>query len=242
MPRTVYEKPSRISQGLVVGLSAAVVLMAGWLAATIMLSNYATTSVVDDANEASAPVDAENVSPEPEKPRVAPQVATRANSAYFEPLPQDDTSTTPTPPQSAPPAASFAEPPATATGDPGYAPSSTATAGLGVHYGSIPALTPYLPPRAPALVSSARGGGPRRGQLAEGREEAVRSIDATEAIADLMRPPPTPSSYSPQRAAEGRPGAAPVPVPRPRPRLEGEDIQPVAQDQPSADFLVDRRR
>jgi hypothetical protein len=41
----IYEEPSRLSQGLVVGLSIAVVLMAGWLAVTITLSQTAPTSV-----------------------------------------------------------------------------------------------------------------------------------------------------------------------------------------------------
>jgi hypothetical protein len=41
----IYEEPSRLSQALVVGLSVAVVVMAGWLAATITLSQTATTSV-----------------------------------------------------------------------------------------------------------------------------------------------------------------------------------------------------
>jgi len=239
MPRTArtYEKPSRISQGLVVCLSIAVVLMAGWLAITIMVSSYATTSAVGDVKMASAPVHEENVSPEPENPQVAP----RANSAYYEPLPQDYASTTPTPPRSALPLASFAEPPPAATRDPAYAPSSVATAAPEVQHSSIPALSLYLPPRALSLSSPAGGGGPVRGQLAEGREGTVPSIDAAEAIADLMRLPP-PSPYPPPRAAEGRVGVAPVPVPRPRPRLESEDIQPVAEDRPSSDFLIDRRR
>jgi hypothetical protein len=246
MPRTgrTYEKPSRISQGLVVCLSIAVVLMAGWLAVTIMLSNYATTSAVVDTNMASAPVQMDDVSAEPEKPGMAP----RANSDYFEPPPRDFAPTTSTSPRSALPPASLGEPPAAAIRDPGYAPWSLATAAPEV---SIPALSPYLPPRAPSLPprapypasrasslpSPAGRGGPERGQLGQA------SIDAAEAIADLMRPPPAPSPSPPPRTAEGRVGTAPVPVPRPRPpRLESEDVQPVAEDQPSFDFLVDRRR
>jgi hypothetical protein len=240
MPRTgrVYEKPSRISQGLVVCLSIAVVLMAGWLAITIMLSNYATTSAVGDTNVANAPVQVENVSPEPEKPRVAP----RANSTLFERWPRDDAFTAPTPPRSALlPLASFAEPPPAATHDPGYASLSFATVVPEVRHSSIPAPSPFPPPVASSRPSPTSGGGSERGQPEESREGAVPSVDAAEAIADLMRlPPPTP--YPPPRAAEGRAGMTSVPVPRPRPRLESEDVQPVAEDRPSSDSLIDRRR
>jgi hypothetical protein len=47
MQRTnrIYEEPSRLSQGLVITLSIAVVGMAGWLAATMTLSQTATTSM-----------------------------------------------------------------------------------------------------------------------------------------------------------------------------------------------------
>jgi len=58
MQRTVraYEKPSRISQGLVVCLSIAVVLAAGRLVSTIILSRYATASAVKDTGTTSAPL------------------------------------------------------------------------------------------------------------------------------------------------------------------------------------------
>jgi len=207
-----YEKPSRISQGLVVCFSIAVVLMAGWLAITIMLSRYATTSAVGDTDMTGAPVYVENVSPEPGEPRVA----ARVNSAYFEPLPRNYASTTPTPPRSALPLASFAEPPPAATRDPGYAPSPIAPAVPGVNYRSIPAKEPL---------------------------QAGPSIAVTDAIADLMRLrlrlPPPPPPYPPPHAGESR--VASIPVPRPRPRFEGEDVQP-GPDQSSFDLLIDRRR
>jgi hypothetical protein len=128
MRRTVrvYEKPSRISQGLVVCLSIAVVLAAGRLASTVMLSRYATTSTVHDKDTASAPVSVESVSSEPYEP----PAAARVNPASFEPLPQDDASTAPTPPRSALPLAPLGEPPSAATRNPGFAPWSTAAPGV----------------------------------------------------------------------------------------------------------------
>jgi hypothetical protein len=124
MQRTVraYEKPSRISQAVVVCLSIAVVVAAGRLASTIVLSRYVTTSAVHDTDTASAPVSVESVSPEPYEP----PVAARVNPAYVESLPQDDASTAPTPPRSALPLAPLAEPPSAATPNPGFAPWLTA--------------------------------------------------------------------------------------------------------------------
>jgi hypothetical protein len=148
MQRTVraYEKPSRISQGLVVCLSIAVVLAAGRLASTIILSRYATASAVDDTGTTSAPVSVERVSSEPHEP----PVAARVNSASFEPLPRDDAATAPTPPRSALPLAPLTEPPSAATRNPGSAPWSTATAVPDVDFRGIPAKLPppYPPPQA----------------------------------------------------------------------------------------------
>jgi hypothetical protein len=61
MPGTssIYEEPSRLSQGLVVGLSIAVVAMAGWFVATIALSPPSATVAVEgdtDATAGGAPV------------------------------------------------------------------------------------------------------------------------------------------------------------------------------------------
>jgi hypothetical protein len=148
MQRTVraYEKPSRISQGLVVCLSIAVVLAAGRLASTVIFSRYATASAVDDTNTTSSPVSVENVSSEPREP----SVAARVNPADFEPLPRDDASTALTPPRSALPLAPLAEPPSAATRNPGFAPWSTATSVPDVDFRGIPAKLPppYPPPQA----------------------------------------------------------------------------------------------
>jgi hypothetical protein len=148
MRRTVrvYEKPSRMSQGLVVCLSIAVVLAAGRLASTIIFSRYATTSAVDDTGPTSAPVSVESISSEPHEPAVA----ARVNAADFELLPRDDASTAPTPPRSALPLAPLAEPSSAATRNPGFAPWSTPTAVPDVDFRGIPAKLPppYSPPQA----------------------------------------------------------------------------------------------
>ena len=145
MQRTVraYEKPSRISQGLVVCLSIAVVLAAGRLASTVIFSRYATASAVEALDTASAPVSVENVSSEPREP----SVAARVNPADFEPLPRDDASTALTPPRSALPLAPLAEP---ATRNSGFAPWSTATSVPDVDFRGIPAQlpAPYPPLQA----------------------------------------------------------------------------------------------
>jgi hypothetical protein len=155
MQRTVraYEKPSRISQGLVVCLSIAVVLAAGRLVSTIILSRYATASAVKDTGTTSAPVpvSVESVSSEPREP----SVAARVNAASFEPLRRDDAATAPTPPRSALPLGPLAEPPSAATRNPGFPPWSTATAAPDVDFrsseptGAIADLLRVPPPPAP---------------------------------------------------------------------------------------------
>lgn len=223
MQRTVraYEKPSRISQGLVVCLSIAVVLAAGRLASTIILSRHATASAIDATDTTSVPVSAESVSSEPHEP----PVAARVNAAAFEPLPRDDGSTALTPPQSALPLAPLAEPASAAARDLRSAPWSTATAVPDVDFRGIPAKRP--PPYPPL-------------QAEEGRMGVEPSSEATGAIADFLRAPPPP--YPPLQAAEGR--AASIPVPRPRPRLESEKVQPDPEQSPFSafDLFIDRQR
>ena len=52
MPRTglAYERPSRVSQALILGFSLAVVVMAGWLVMMIMLPHDANTTAADPAD------------------------------------------------------------------------------------------------------------------------------------------------------------------------------------------------
>jgi hypothetical protein len=158
MQRTVraYEKPSRISQGLVVCLSIAVILAAGRLASTIVLSRYVTTSAVHDTDTASAPVFVESVSSEPYEP----PAAARVNPAYFEPLPQDDASTTPTPPRSALPLAPLAEPPSATPRNPGFAPWLTAAPDVDFRSreatGTLADLLRAPPPPYPLLQAADR--------------------------------------------------------------------------------------
>jgi hypothetical protein len=148
MQRTVraHEKPSRISQGLVVCLSIAVVLAAGRLATTIIFSRYATASAVDATDTTSASVSVESVSSEPHEPPVAAPV----NAASFEPLPRDDESTSATLPRSALPPAPLADPSSAAIRNPGSAPWSMATAVPDVDFRGIPAKLPQpsAPPQA----------------------------------------------------------------------------------------------
>jgi hypothetical protein len=160
-----YEKPSRISQALVVCFSIAVVLMAGWFAITIMFSHYGTTSAVDDTDiVTTAPIYVENVSAEPEES----SVTARLNSAYFEPLSRDYAYAAVAPPRSALRLAPVAGPFPAATHDPGYAALSIATVVPDANYRGIPADEP-LP--------------------------AVPPIEATNATADLapLRPSPKPA-------------------------------------------------
>jgi hypothetical protein len=143
-----YEKPSRISQALVVCFSLAVVLMAGWFTATIMFSNYGTTSAVDDTEiESTVPADAENVSPESDKP----SVTERLNSAYFELRSRDYAYAAAAPPRSALPLASVTDSPPAATRDPGYPALSGATAVPDANYRGIPANEPL---RTEALIEA----------------------------------------------------------------------------------------
>lgn len=99
----IYEEPSRLSQGLVIGLSIAVVLMAGWLTVTILLSNAATTSAEADTEAmASTPAPAYGplVSGAPDESR---QTA-RSNSVHFD-WPEKFASSTPAPQRTALPLA-----------------------------------------------------------------------------------------------------------------------------------------
>jgi hypothetical protein len=90
----IYEKPSRVSQGLVITLSIAVVAMAGWLAATITLSQTAMTSV-ENAIEAGAQPALSTDGTEASLPTTLRQP--QSNSVHFE-WPKEFASTPPTQP------------------------------------------------------------------------------------------------------------------------------------------------
>jgi hypothetical protein len=86
MPRTAlaYERPSRVSQGLVACLSIAVVVMAGWLAILVMFFDGVRTMAADDADIQQPPTTrayVTSVSPEP----IRLGEPARANAADLEP-------------------------------------------------------------------------------------------------------------------------------------------------------------
>lgn len=146
-----YEKPSLISQALVVCFSIAVIVMAGWLVKTIMFTEYGTTAVVDDTEiETVGPATLENVSPDPDRS----SVTARLNSAYFEPSSRDYSYATAAPPRPALPLASVTEPPPAASRDAGYPALSVTTPAPDVNYRGIQADGP-LPDGAPVAPSDA---------------------------------------------------------------------------------------
>ena len=119
----IYEEPSRLSRGLVIGLSIAVVLMAGRLTVTILSPNAATTAADADTDAmASMPVPAYGAlaSSAPDEPR---QTETpRSNSVHFE-WPEEFSSPSPAPQRTALPLA----PELPATYDVGHSPWPGAT-------------------------------------------------------------------------------------------------------------------
>jgi hypothetical protein len=132
MPRTAlaYEKPSRISQGLVVCFSIAVVAMAGWFA-TVVIFDGANTAATDEAGiqPISTRPYVTTVSPEPTKRGET----ARSNSTVLEPSPWVHTADSaappaaPVPPRSALPLAPFAEFPAGGAPRPANTTPSVAT-------------------------------------------------------------------------------------------------------------------
>jgi hypothetical protein len=114
MPRNgvAYEKPSRLSRGMVVCLSIAVIGMAAWLATMIMFSEHSSTLAADEADiqPAAGRSSAPSVSPEPTRTGAT----VRSDSGDLETSPWssklDFVSTTPSAtPRSALPPASLAE-------------------------------------------------------------------------------------------------------------------------------------
>jgi hypothetical protein len=82
MPDTnsIYEEPSRLSQGLVIGLSIAVVMMAGWLVVTIRAQSPTTAREADAATNPPAiePPEERAVSSAADQPRQ------RSTSVHFD--------------------------------------------------------------------------------------------------------------------------------------------------------------
>src|ERR1700720_3676598 len=129
MPRTApaYEKPSRISQGLVVCFSIAVVVMAGWLVSVVMFFDGANTMTADEAD--IQPISTRSYVTNVPEPTKLGETA-RSNSTDLESLPWVHTpvsATSSAPPRSALPLAPFAEFPADGAPRPAYTMSSAAT-------------------------------------------------------------------------------------------------------------------
>jgi cytoskeletal protein RodZ len=175
----VYEKPSQLSQGLVIGLSIAVVLMAGWLAMTIMFSDSMRTAAEDGPETvASTPIAASPPPADklPRNPGTSPARATAssnmpvvsgqaARSVQFDWPAEFDVKQAPA--QTALPFAPIDLP---ATHDAGPWPAATA-----------------VPDNARAFAAT------RRPQSQAG---AATSTSAVDAIVELLSPPP-PSGFGP---------------------------------------------
>src|SRR5215471_5475226 len=80
-----YERPSRLSRGLIFCLSIAVIAMTGWFAATVMFFGGLGTMSGDEADiqPTTAASYTASVSPEPALPGATP----RANPADLKPQP-----------------------------------------------------------------------------------------------------------------------------------------------------------
>jgi hypothetical protein len=113
----IYEKPSRLSQGLVVGLSIAVVAMAGWLAMTIITPPTTTASGSETDATAGTPVSAP-VSPTEGSAAsgAARSLGPAARSVQFDWPEQFNTAPPPTTPRAALPLAPVEVPVARAAG------------------------------------------------------------------------------------------------------------------------------
>jgi cytoskeletal protein RodZ len=166
--RYAYEKPSRLSQAIVACLSVAVVLMAGWLAFTVLVSRYATTASVEDAEPVtSAPAYVVSVVPEPDEPG-STEPMSAASSQSPESTSIDFASATAAPPRSvlslaplvAPPVAQLAPiqpfPSVTAVPDASYRGISSvepAQTRAPIEPSTPAAAPPSLPPK-PARTAS----------------------------------------------------------------------------------------
>jgi hypothetical protein len=173
----VYETPSRLSQGLVVGLSVAVVLMAGWLASTIIFSDDMTTAA-EGSTEAAASTPVAAASPADKLPGnagIAPSGAVASSSVSGQTRPvqfdwPEEFDAKPAPPART--ALPFAPTDLPAARDAGRA--------------TWPAAA-TVPDNARAFTAT-RQPPPQAG--------AATSTKATDAIIDLLSPPP-PSGVAP---------------------------------------------
>jgi hypothetical protein len=187
----IYEKPSRLSQGLVIALSAAVVAMAGWLVMTILDPQATTTAAEGETDAAASPPAGAPPLPAPQSPADAtpadatpadatpapraPRPATR--SVQFD-WPEEFNSTAAPPARTALPLAPAESPPAR---DPG--------------------ITTW--PAAVAVPDNDRAFAAARRQQ-QPQPAAVAGANATDAIVDLLTPPPAPQAAPPTRSVPAR--------------------------------------
>jgi hypothetical protein len=211
-----YERPSRVSQGLIFGLSIAVVAMAGWLATNVMFFNGLGTMSGDevDIQPTTAASYAASVAPQP----TLTGATARANPADLEPQPWVSALDPATPPAApAPPRSTLS-----------LTPFAEFPEGSAPRPASIP------PPVTVAPVATEAPGASYRSVLADelSRRIAEAAIDTTDMAPDVV-----PLDVVPLP----KPRPAVIPVPRPRPQLDAEDAKP-GSDQPFLDFLLNRER
>jgi hypothetical protein len=167
----IYEEPSRLSQGLVIVLSAAVVAMAGWLVMTI-LDPQATTPAAEGETDAAASPPAAALPPVADttpasSPPRAPRPAVR--SVQFD-WPDEFTAAAAPPARTALPLAPVESP---AARDSGGTSGGTAW------------------PAAIAAPDNDRAFAATRRQ--QPQPAAPAGAKATDAIVDLLTPPPQPA-------------------------------------------------
>ena len=214
MPRTdlAYEKPSPVSQGLILCLGIAVVIMAGWLVSMIMLSDHSNdhsnTVAADEADIQPTTTRAReaNVSPGPTRPGAAG----RSNAADVEPSPWASTLDSTMPPATPAPARSA----------------------LSRAY--LREFAPGGEPDPTYATSSAAIGLPDARYRGNPVDELARRMDA------FIEPDDTAADAIPLPLPKPRPVAS-IPVPRPRPRLDPEDV-PSGSSQTLFELLVNRQR
>jgi hypothetical protein len=169
----IYEKPSRLSQGLVIVLSVAVVAMMGWLVMTIMDPQETTTAAESETDATASPPVAAAASPADAAPASSPPRALRpaTRSVQFD-WPEEFNSTAAPPPQTALPLAPVESPVTRDAGRPTW-----------------PAAAAMVPDNNRAFASARR-------QPAQ--PAAATGANATDAIVDLLAPTPPPASSPPR--------------------------------------------
>ncbi len=184
MPGTssIYEEPSRLSRGLVVGLSIAVVAMAGWFAATVTHSQSTAPAEGDVDNAAAvapaaAPTDRAAASGQAD----ATRQASRPSSSVFD---------WPAFPSASPPVSQTALP---------LAPEAPAIRDPGRLW---PVVTPAQDARSESARSESARNEPSRGESRSLRQPAGAAPEAADAIVDILAPAPPPRAAGKDAAAQ----------------------------------------